>query len=470
MSIRPRRTSAARFPALAAALACAIAASPAAAQPTAPTPRPPAAAVPEPDPAAPLINVQFDGGTVAQYVDTVKAACSQSPINVILPAEAADIPLPAIKLINVSAATALDAIVFSQPASGDYQFEVESVGSRSPRESRTFAVRFASRAKYNRTSPVAAPIAPVPPRSSRVYSLRSLIEMPEDVSAPDPALVMQIDDILPALQAAAELEQRAAGADNRDIPAPEFMLHKDSKLLIVRATESQQSLVQAIIAELRETLAPRRRRAAEAADLARAATMEKVTIQAQLEQARIQVQRCLAEVDHARARLDRTRQLHDAGHVDDMELARASRDLDTAQSNARSADVLLHSVESRLEVLNAQIAAGDTPGRRLAASFGPPVEVIYEIRDIQPFHRGLYDYLSLLLPAGWDGPEKYPPGGLAPTLNSFKGGTMQISATPDQHRLIVGYLNALRRAKSGEPDLPGLDADDLIQRARQTTP
>jgi hypothetical protein len=47
----------------------------------------------------------------------------------------------------------------------------------------------------------------------------------------------------------------------------------------------------------------------------------------------------------------------------------------------------------------------------------------------------------------------------------WASGRAPILATPEQHRAIVNFLNAVRRAKAGEPNLPGLDADQLLEHA-----
>lgn len=460
---------------------------------TAPTiapPRPMPAA--EDDaPAGPIININFAGGTLAAYVQAVRDAAAKAgqPVNIVLPKEAEGETVPAISLVNVTPKTALDSLSYAFPEQSGLAVAAKLISS-DREQSLTFALRYAKTGRGSLPAqPGMAMMSPQNPRSSRVYSLRTLVESPEGLP-PDPNLTMPVENVLSALRAAAELETSANAPGDKD-EAPEFLLHKESQLLICRGTQGQQQLVESLLAELRATLQPKRERAYESAKLSATMKMQEVTLDAQLEQRKNMLKRCDAEVKIAKDNLEQAETLHKSGTMSVGEVNDVRSRLNQAESNFEQAQSDVRAALNQIEVLRAQMKAqggvgpmgvgASAPTAAALGAAGPTVKLVYEVKDLQPLHKDLYTFCKLAVPGNWDevGPydqeEPYRNAPADPHRQKYSAryyatemwkrtGKMPMIATRQQHMVIAQYLTTVRRAKANEPDLPGLDVDQMIQK------
>ena len=105
-------------------------------------------AAPRPDfvrPPMPIIDVEFAGGSVQEFVSAIQKAATQSaaktPVNVMVPSEAAEVPLPAVSLKRVSAETALQTLQYAFGNQGPFQLRSDNM-TRDGDEGLTFALQF----------------------------------------------------------------------------------------------------------------------------------------------------------------------------------------------------------------------------------------------------------------------------------------------------------------------------------------
>jgi hypothetical protein len=192
-----------------------------------------------PEPEASGIAVDFAGGTVAEYLATLKER--EDDVNVVLDPEAAGIAMPPVSLKKVSVDTAIHLIQETAAArEGRVYIQVVNQGGGNP----AFVVSV--------QAPRAVPVA-FPPRSPgpgqpgaapegkqlHVSSLREIM----DAAAGDSSAV-KAETVLTAIDAALGIQD----PEQKDKPVVKF--HADSCLLIVRGTQEQIHTVEQVLGEI----------------------------------------------------------------------------------------------------------------------------------------------------------------------------------------------------------------------------
>ncbi|HWB20721.1 MAG TPA: hypothetical protein VG711_10500, partial [Phycisphaerales bacterium] len=163
----------------------------------------------------PGINVSFNGGTISQYIDTVRK--SDPDANIVLLSKLDDVTLPPVKLLNVDVFTALKVLTWMPATSDDRPVSID-VGRENPEFTNQAPVFIIA----DHTKGPAAP----PRERVVVISLKDLIN--DSLSA---------DDILTAMESSAKL----AGKDSAQ---PEIRFHKETGLVIARGTNEQIDAIQ----------------------------------------------------------------------------------------------------------------------------------------------------------------------------------------------------------------------------------
>lgn len=428
---------------------------------------------PRADVVGPTISVDFRGGTVSSFVQAVRDAANGT-VNVILPPEAAKVPMAPVLLSNVSASTAMDAIEWAFAGTDEHRFDCRRIsGEAEP--SVTFAVQYQRQTPQNTL--VLNQRASVMQRHGFIHSLRKFTEMPEGIT-PDPALVTDEQTVLNALNAVLQVDLNAAieEADQQGLPkpqAPELMLHKESGVLFCRATEDQNRIIVTVLTQLREALDEKRAMARDREKSRRAAELERLTTRAEHEQASVQMKRCEDELTRATSRLKEIEEMAKVGHASGLEVQDARAAAAAARANTEQAASHLRMLEERQGVMEARWNAIGEDAALAPVSTGKIV-INYDVKDLNSIMDDVYEFCKVVAPGGWsDESRPIAMGDFAPgeepkvvVLRSWRGtGQMSMKATADQHRAIVQYLNTVRRAKSGEPNLPGLDAEALIRDA-----
>lgn len=397
-------------------------------------------------PPMPVIDVEFAGGPVREFIKAVQKASMESaaktPVNVMVPAEAAEVSLPAVSLKRVSAETALETLRYAFGMQGQHSFEARNMTNEGD-EGLTFAVQYAP----GRGSAQMQPMGPMPQVLSEAYSLRDLIDTPEGMPQSDPGLRMSADAVLGALKLAAELE----ATDARVTPT-QLLFHRDTQLLIARGTPDQQRLVMSVLQQLRATMEQRRERFADAQSRERNDQLQKIEMEAQIKHAQAQLDRAMSELGPAEAEVQRIGQLLAAGSASKTEQERAQANLDVARANVRAAETNLMMQARRREVL-------ESTGGPAGGAHGDVVVAIYDVRDLKDFKGEFHGLVKQVI--GREGSMEVRAGAGDPT------GSLVVRAPRDRHEILVSIFNTARRLKSNEPKLPGQTLEQLIDKSKE---
>lgn len=397
-------------------------------------------------PPMPVIDVEFAGGPVREFIKAVQKAsmeaAAKTPVNVMVPAEAAEVSLPAVSLKRVSAETALETLRYAFGMQGQHQFETRNMTNEGD-EGLTFAVQYAP----GRGSAQMQPMGPMPQVLSEAYSLRDLIDTPEGLPADDQSLRMSPDAVLGALKIAAELE----ATDARVTPT-QLLFHKDTQLMIARGTPDQQRLVINVLSQLRATMEQRRERFADAQSRERNTQLQRVELEAQIQHARAQLDRANSELGPAEEAVARLGQLVAAGSASKADLERAQANLDVARANARAAETNVMMHLRRQEILETGGVKGNAPAADLLVA-------IYDVRDLANFKGDFFSLVKQVI--GREGKSEVHPTGGDTT------GSLVVRATRERHELLVSIFNIARRLKTNEPNLPGQTLEQLIDKSKE---
>lgn len=166
-----------------------------------------------------LISVDFGGGTVAQYIIALERVAG--PINIIVPVDAADIPLPAIGLNNATVSAAVE--LLNTRVQGDgYSFilQVEQIRRYDAREQPTYRMQLARHGGERR-----------PQEETQVWSAAQLL-----------ATHFTSADVLAAIEAALDVSNLSTKAEIR--------FHEATGLIIVRGVEAQLSIIDDVLDQL----------------------------------------------------------------------------------------------------------------------------------------------------------------------------------------------------------------------------
>jgi hypothetical protein len=400
----------------------------------------------------PTITVEFPGGNAKAFVEAVRNAGGQK-FNVIMPKEAENEPIPAVSLREVTAFTALQTLEFSAPANGMFQFQVATIGNASD-PNRTFAIRYGPR--YPQSGIGIQMSQPSSRQETRVFSIRELVEAPESLAS-NPEAAATVETVVNALRAATQVDS------DTKTPTPELMLHKESNLLIVRATQEQIRTMESVLQALTSNVVSRRNAAIDAAQRARAAKVEQAEFQTQMDLNKKQLDESERALDEARARAGKLRDAATPEKPLVYEQQEANSALRLALERRDTAVARQRALDERAAVNQARAAAGAEPGTTGggagnggggSAEF--PVAVNYSFLDLKAFDGDVNSICRAIVPFRRDG--------LEPALKVNSPGNIVFRATPSEHKILVAALNAMRRAKANEPSLPGQDAAELIRK------
>lgn len=268
----------------------------------------------------PLLTIDFPGGTVSQYVNALKNAASTAgvAVNIIVPADAAKVEMPAISLQSVRAATALNALETAFRRNSEHQFKVEEF-SQDTGESPSFAISY-MRIESNRVTggPSMARI--------EIFSVRDILD-----SSSSEAAEASKGDILRTLDAALKMQGKGGGEEE-----PSVMYHGDSNLLIVRGTPAVIEVVRSVLARVRDDVVSRKRQSADQ-------TQWEAMKARRVQMAKNRVDLMKMELGITNERLDRAMQSKEAGATSagdlaELRLMRARSEFAVKQAEAEVED------------------------------------------------------------------------------------------------------------------------------------
>lgn len=191
----------------------------------------------------PVISLEFPGGTMREYVAAVQRAAGKETVNVLLPAEAADLPLPPISMKEVTARTALEALQWAFPVMGPSRVEITPIGAPEA-GAPTFAIAY----RRDQTFVPGPGGTSVPMNAAggvEVFSIRELVDPAEGEAEAIP-----VETLLTSIEAA--LSVGNLGTE------PELRFHEESGLLILRGAPNHIMTVRSLLKAIREDAERRR--------------------------------------------------------------------------------------------------------------------------------------------------------------------------------------------------------------------
>ncbi len=166
-----------------------------------------------------LISVEFEGGTVAQYIVALEKVAG--PINIVVPEDAAEIPLPAIGLNNATVSAAIELLNTRVPGDGYAMIlQVEKIRPFDAREQPTYRMQLD---RYGRERK--------PQEETQVWSAAQLL-----------ATHFKSADVLAAIEAALDVSNLSTKAEIR--------FHEATGLIIARGVDAQLSIIDDVLDQL----------------------------------------------------------------------------------------------------------------------------------------------------------------------------------------------------------------------------
>ncbi len=214
------------------------------------------------DPPPTLISVDFNGGTLAQFVTAIKSQ-SKEPVNILPQGDAAKIPVEAVQLRDVDVETALRAALETKlinqetmPDGMQRKLYLETIRGDAPSKP-AFVVGFQT-GGARATVPQAPGMSPGNDSVTAVYSIQRLVHNDDK----DGMTTLPETVVLSAIDTGLKL------ASVEGVEKPELQYHKDSGLLLVRGRRDDVSVVEEVLRKLvsdqdRRTEGTRRRKIAE---------------------------------------------------------------------------------------------------------------------------------------------------------------------------------------------------------------
>jgi hypothetical protein len=277
------------------------------------------------------VSIQFQGGTIADYVALLSEAADDAPVNVTLSQEAAEIELAPVTLRRVTLDQSLELLANTIDLGPTSRINVSRI-SGPPGGTSVYSINV-QRAGVR--------AGPSPQSRLEVFSLRSLIQAPPGSEGP----AFSVEEILTAVDTALELGGQGE-ADMR--------FHPESGLLIVRALPDQINAVDNIIGVLGDDVSDRRADVSVLTNQARA-------LEHQLHKAKIEAEMQEHEVRVAQAQLERIALLAESGNVSSGELMASEAQMQRKRAEVELAQSEIRFIQQQLEQLHMQLdAEGET--------------------------------------------------------------------------------------------------------------
>lgn len=277
-------------------------------------------------------GVEFRGGSIQEFVESLREASGEVPVNVIVSGTTDGLDLPPIVLEQVNVLNAVKSLEHLNVE--PYHIDITAT-NESPTGVLSIAV-------YERLSQQASPGRSRSQRPEPKLEVISLTELLEgngvDDGGSDAATLLTAIDT--ALAMAGETQ------------SAELKFHPDSRLLIISGSERQTGLVKNLIGEVHDDVIRRRQVTNSLRQDIRLAEIE-------VQKAEVELQSSHSEVQMARESLDQLRQLHASGMVGDGELMQAERQLKQLHSLSEIAELEREQRSARLKNMVSQLRASE---------------------------------------------------------------------------------------------------------------
>ncbi|MCC6285511.1 MAG: hypothetical protein IT439_09465 [Phycisphaerales bacterium] len=309
---------------------------------------------------APVISLDWPGGTVGEYVEALRGASRDAVVNVVLDPGVSAWEVSPLKLTGVTALQALRAGASAAHGQAGARVVVDDQSTREGEAGAGFAVFSAVPAGRNDR-----------PTNLGVLPLRSLVEsLPGAGSEAGPT----VDAVLSAVEAGLQL------ADSDGNPAI-LQFHQASYLLMVQGDGPEIEAASRIVTLLARDAAERRERlrveGAAALDErvraiaeATAGDADAAVVELNAERRRLALMHERAELEVAAREADvaQRREMHERGMTSDAELREAELVLNRAQLEAEMVGSEIQRVEDRLVLAQSRAGGGSIESLDAAAA------------------------------------------------------------------------------------------------------
>jgi hypothetical protein len=272
------------------------------------------------------ISIDFKGGTVEQYIETVRKAAAPKAVNIFVPVEVNNIEVPAIRLQSVTLWTAWSALEPAVRQPGTLAIQIGQMGERSGSTVSSEAVQV----YVDRNRPMLANPrgdSSVAPDSVEVISIADLVD-PRGGSEP----LMKVEDVLAAVEVASKISADAG------MPVPTLKYHQASGVLIARGNPGANALVRQVVGTIRQNAG------AKAEELDRA-KLAKDMYDQRIAQSRAQFEMATSNAESIKKNLAEYQKLVDQGAASKMEFENVRQRYENAANDAERARQQLTLVE-----------------------------------------------------------------------------------------------------------------------------
>lgn len=380
-----------------------------------------------------LLDIDFAGGTLAEFAGALRAAAGPHPVNVILTPEAQALLVPPMNLRRVTAEAALGTVAslcgaaveqFHSPGESIFTLDARQLTGRFGRPPdgppETDADRRRREAIARRDEISAAQSAPQPAHL-RVYSVRDFVD----------GAGITYETVLDALRTALSV----GGGE----PEAEVLHHEASGVLIVRGTQTQQGLAEQMLEAIRrdsKTLS--------------AAEREREERRMMLSQSMIRMQSDLGQADvritAATEKLEQTRKLADEGFASDGDITDATQALEMALLNKERVEAQLAALRADFDALAADAGPEPSPHAHRRAELEARLRTLgFQIRraeiDVRATEEALAEAEKLVKG------NFVPPSSVTQARQAFEGAKLNMEQAEAEHAAVKDQLAALDAAQ-----------------------
>ncbi|MBX3363510.1 MAG: hypothetical protein KF866_01985 [Phycisphaeraceae bacterium] len=297
-----------------------------------------------------LLNIEWGGGTVGQYVRQVVTTAGEAPLNVILDPQVSGWQVLPLSLRQVSASMAIEVLETAVVVPESYVMTIRPAARTGESAAPVLAIKADMRPATRR---------PAEAIGVQVLSLRNVLSH-EFGAASIPSEV-----VLSAIEAAIVL------ADNDGQPA-QVRFHPDSNLLLIRGDSAEVlaatravELLEADVRRLQSQQSPHGQSelARQISEIAKAAhgdiELELIDLFAAMRTAEIETEQRARELSSMRDRVQEVRQLHHNGVASTVEVRNVMVEAERAEAQLQVARAQVDRIRQRIELLQQRATGGD---------------------------------------------------------------------------------------------------------------
>ena len=282
----------------------------------------------------PTVSLDFKGGSMQDFVASLRQSAGDRPVNILVTEEGKDQPVPPLKLQAVTMEAALRAAATSAARPGRTAWDMQTLASGKDGGAAVYRLEFAQNASLGASAAAAQQV--------QVISITDLISGSGERLTPE--------SLLGAVETG--LEMAAANGPAR----AEMKFHPDSGLLIVRGDDNTLRLVREAVNEMRTDLMRRRGEQMRV----KAETMQRESV---IRMAKINLDNARRQHEYQMRRFQQARQSFEKGAIPQMELLNIEADTARAEAEVAKAEVALQTAEQDAQIQKEAAEAGSPPAK-----------------------------------------------------------------------------------------------------------